>query len=65
VKKIPEKYYILTIVTLLIALIFTMYGWRRSSREKDFCDEFYFSATDNCFGNIEEQNENVGESEIK
>jgi hypothetical protein len=59
-KKISEKYYILTIVTLLIALIITLYGWRRSSREKDFYDEFIFANNNNLFGDIESQNETQG-----
>jgi hypothetical protein len=59
-KTIPEKYYIITLVILLIALILTMYGWRRSSREKDFYDEFIFANNNNLFGDIESQNETQG-----
>jgi hypothetical protein len=65
VKKIPEKIYITTIAILLIAFLITLYGWYRASQAKDFYDE-YFSNDDYSVAHYtEEQNENVGESEIK
>jgi hypothetical protein len=64
-KPIPQKYFIITIVLLLIAFVITLYGWTKTAKEKKLYDEYFFNDEHFAVHYFETQNEKVTGSQTK
>jgi hypothetical protein len=64
-KPIPQKFFIITLGLLLVALMFTIYGWTKTAKEKKLYDEIFFNDEHFSVHYFETQNEKVTGSQTK